>query len=59
MAGITNDALELQKQKRTAPQQKLKEQGYNIKDKRHVMSMVEITEALQEVGRPTAVIAPH
>lgn len=50
VTGIANDALELQKQKRTAPQQKLKDQGYNIKDKRHVLSMVEIAEALQEVS---------
>ena len=49
VTGIAVDALELQKQKRTAPQQKLKDQGYNIKDKRHVLSMVEIAEALQEV----------
>ena len=57
VTGIANDALELQKQKRTAPQQKLKDQGYNIKDKRHVMSMLEITEALHEVNRPIAVLA--
>lgn len=50
VAGIANDALELQKQKRTAPQQKLKDQGYNIKDKRHVLSMLEVAEALQEYG---------
>lgn len=54
VTGIAVDALELQKQKRTAPQQKLKDQGYNIKDKRHVLSMVEIAEALQEVTRIAA-----
>ena len=41
--------MELQKQKRAAPQQRLKDQGYNIKDKRLVLSPAEIAEALQEV----------
>ncbi|KAL3137887.1 hypothetical protein ABBQ38_005139 [Trebouxia sp. C0009 RCD-2024] len=50
VASIIQDSLELQKQKRTAPQQQLKEQGYNIKDKRLILSPVEIAEALQEHG---------
>lgn len=41
--------MELQKQKRTAPQQRLKDQGYNVKDKRLILSPAEIAEALQEV----------
>lgn len=48
-ASIIHDSLELQKQKRTAPQQRLKDQGYNVKDKRLVLSMGEVAEALQEV----------
>ncbi len=48
-ASIINDSLQLQKQKTKAPQQRLKEQGYNVKDKQHVLSMVEVAEALQEV----------
>ncbi|KAL3150525.1 hypothetical protein ABBQ32_000342 [Trebouxia sp. C0010 RCD-2024] len=50
VASIIQDSLELQKQKRTAPQQRLKEQGYNIKDKRLILSPVELAEALQEYG---------
>lgn len=49
IASIVHDSLELQKQARTAPQQKLKDQGYNIKDKRFVLSMVDVSEALQQV----------
>lgn len=48
-ASIINDALQLQKQKLKTPQKVLKEQGYNLKDKRLVLTMAEVAQALQEV----------
>jgi len=41
--------LQLQKQKMKAPKKVLKEQGYNLKDERFVLSMAEVAQALQEV----------
>ncbi|DBA79094.1 TPA: hypothetical protein ACH3X1_008944 [Trebouxia sp. C0004] len=48
-ASIVNDSLQLQKQKMKAPKKALKEQGYNLKDERLVLSMAEVAQALQEV----------
>ncbi|KAA6423074.1 MAG: hypothetical protein FRX49_07062, partial [Trebouxia sp. A1-2] len=38
----------LQKQKMKAPKKVLKEQGYNLKDERLVLTMAEVAQALQE-----------
>ena len=50
VAEVTHDALQLWKQQRQAPQQKLREQGIDPKDRRPVLSMEHVANALQEVA---------
>ena len=50
VAEVTHDALQLWKQQRQAPQQKLREQGIDPKDRRPVLSMEYVANALQEVA---------
>ncbi len=50
VSDVAHDALQIHKRKRAAPQQRLKDEGYSVKDKRLVLTTEDLSDALQEVG---------
>ncbi|KAK9829963.1 hypothetical protein WJX72_008918 [[Myrmecia] bisecta] len=47
---VTHDALQIRKRRLSAPAQRLKEQGMNPKDDRAVLTIDDLSDALQEYG---------
>lgn len=50
VAGVVNDSLQLSKRRRLTSTAKLREQGYNPKDKRLVLTPDDLSVALREYG---------
>ena len=57
MASILDEAVNVHKRRKLAPAQHLKAEGYNIKDKRVVLTADDLSEALKEVGQRVMVLS--